>query len=712
MLAAALLIVAMNGVAVVSAPPALAAPGDNYVTDDALSSTRTQWWSEARFGMFIHWGLYSAFKGHYGTCQDAEWIKRDCYISDAEYAAKAAQWNPTAFDANKIVALAKAAGKKYIVITSKHHDGFAMWPTAVNDWNIRARTPFQRDPLRELADAAKAAGIKFGVYYSIWDWHDPDFNTNMPAYLARAKAQLRELVTNYDPAVLWFDGTWTGATNPPNTYTLQQGEEIEAYTRSLKPSLVINDRVVNGRQIDGDTGSPEQGLAGGPPTAQLAETCMTINGTWGYTDWDTTFKSPTELTRNLLDLTSNSANYLLNIGPTDTGAVTAGQTAALQGMGTWTAANGAAIYGAGYSGLTTQPSWGRITRKGNKLYLAAYSWPAAGTALHVSRTVPFAVTGARVLGTGAAVTVRAAGDGFDVVPTGAATNPIATVIEADIAPAAAAPVGGGTGLKAEFWNNTIFSGTPAVSRTDPTVNYAWRFSGSPAPSVGTDNFSSRWTGVIEPRYSERYTFTTVSDDTVQLWVNGQPVISNTTPHWPSVDRGGIDLVAGQRYDIRLEHVEGAGEAYVKLIWSSPNTPAQVVPSTQLYPPGSRSGPIPSGIAGKCMDVNGASSADGTAVQLWDCNGTSAQTWTVAGDGTLRALGKCLDISGNSTGNGATVTLWTCHGGGNQKWQSNGLALVNPQSGRCLDDPGAATTNGTQLVIWDCHGGANQRWTLP
>ncbi len=251
----------------------------------------------------------------------------------------------------------------------------------------------------------------------------------------------------------------------------------------------------------------------------------------------------------------------------------------LSGVGTWMTTNGAAISGAGYTGLVAQPAWGAVTRKGNKLYLVVNNWAST---LHLSQRSPFTVTGARVLGSASPVSVRAAGDGYDFLPSGGATNAIATVIEADISTPAPAAVGTGSGLKAEFWNNTTFPGTPAVTRTDPTVNYAWRFSGSPAASIGTDNFSGRWTGSIEPRYSERYTFTAVSDDTVRLWIDGQLVIDNATPHGPAVDQGSVTLAAG-RHDIRLEQTEQGGEAYLKLIWSSPNTPAQIVPRSQLYP---------------------------------------------------------------------------------------------------------------------------------
>ncbi|MET7425512.1 alpha-L-fucosidase [Dactylosporangium sp. NPDC005555] len=657
--------------------PAAAAPGDNLVADDALSAPRTRWFDEARFGMFVHFGPYAVYKGQYGSCRGAEWIKRECDIPWSDYEAKAAAFNPAAFDANAIVQLAKQAGQKYIVITSKHHDGYAMWPTATNAWNLRNHSSLDpgRDLLRELKTAATAQGIKLGLYYSIWDWHNPDFTANFPRYVTTMKAQLQELVTAYDPALLWFDGEWT-ETNPTNPWSPQDGEDLERYVRGISPQVVINNRVGKRRAVDGDYGTPEQELASAAPSAQLQESCMTINNTWGYAAWDTTFKSPATLVRNLTTLTSTSANLLLNIGPTDTGAVTAGQADALRGVGTWMATNSKAVHGAGYTGLVEQPAWGRVSRSGGKLYLTVNAW--AGT-LHLRQRSPFTITGARVLGSASPVTVRAAGDGFDLLPSGSPTNSIATVIEADIAAPAPTAAGTGTGLKAEFWNNTTFSGAPLVTRTDPTVNYAWRSGGSPAASIGTDNFAGRWTGSIEPRYSERYTFTAVSDDTVRLWVGGELLVDNTTPHGPAVDQGGITLVAGRRYDIRLEHTERGGEAYMKLIWSSPNTPAQVVPRTQLSP------------------------AAGTTVRRNDTVATYTAGWSTS---TGRGLGDFNDDVSYTTTDGASFS-YTFTGTG-----IDYLAERNSDQGLVdvyLDGALQATVDTssgprlTQQVIWSARG---------
>lgn len=571
-------LLALLGCLLLTAPIAAAAPGDNYAPDDVFTSARTQWWRDSRFGMFIHFGLYSAYRGEYGGCRDAEWIKRNCNIPWSSYEAKATQFNPSSFDANAVVSTAKAAGQKYIVITSKHHDGFAMWPTAVNDWNIRSRSPFQRDILRELADAARAQGIKLGFYYSIWDWHDPDAqpgSTNYDAYVGRMKAQLRELLTNYgDVAVLWFDGEWD-----PH-WSSQRGADLESYVRSLAPGTVVNNRVGQRRTADGDFGTPEQEIPGTPVDGQLWESCMTLNDHWGYAVYDNNWKSVTTLTRNLIGIASNGGNYLLNVGPTDTGVIPTPSVDRLRGMGQWLSAQGAAVYGTGFTGLVAKPSWGVVSRSGGRLYASVYNWSSL---LHLTARAPFTITRAFLLATGAPVPFAAAGDGYDLRPTGPAPDPTASVIALDIAPVAATPPGTGTGLRAEYFPNTTFSGPPAVTRTDRTVNFNWRHLGSPAPQIPTDNFSARWTGLVQPRHTETYTFSTLSDDTVQLWIDNQLVISNTTPHGPTIDKGSIQLTAGRRHTIRLQQTENGGEASAKLFWSSPNTPQQIVPTSQLYP---------------------------------------------------------------------------------------------------------------------------------
>ncbi len=566
-----------------------AGPGTNYAVDDPFTSARTYWWRSSRFGMFIHFGDYSYWEGEYtrpdGTvCQNAEWILNRCNIPMSEYEAAAAKFNPSEFNGDTIATLARDAGQKYIVITSKHHDGYAMWPTKVNTWNLRDHSSFDpnRDILAELKAAADRQGIKFGLYYSILDWHNPNFANNFAQYKKDMYAQLTELMDNYDPDLLWFDGQW------PSQWTTADAEDLQTYLYGRKPDLIIDNRVGKRRLVDGDYGTPEQQIPADQVEGQPWESCMTINGHWGFARYDSNWKSTTTLTRNLVDIASRSGNYLLNIGPDSLGRVPAESATRLRGMGSWLNTNGqgAAVYNASRAGVVADPTWGAVSRSsgGDKLYLSVYSWPGAGNPLHLTVLDPFQITAARVLGSSQTVTWRAAGDGFDVIPSGSATNGIAAVIELSIATQSRID-GAGTGLTAQYWTNTSFSGTPPVTRTDPTLNFAWRYKGSPAPTVPVDNFSARWTGSIQPQYSDTYTFLTASDETVRLWVDGRLIIDNTTPHSATVNRGTISLEAGRRYSIRVDYTEVTGEAYLKLLWFSPNLGQRIVPASQLYPSG-------------------------------------------------------------------------------------------------------------------------------
>jgi alpha-L-fucosidase len=580
--------------AAAAAPPAgtaAAGPGANYAYDDPFASSRTQWWRSDRFGMFIHFGVYSHLGGQYkrpdGTiCNSAEWIKRSCNIPTAEYEKIADKFNPSKFNADAIVKLAKDSGQRYIVQTSKHHDGYAMWPTKVNTWNLRDRSSFSksRDILAEMKKAADQQGVKFGLYYSIWDWHNPNFTGNWTQYKKDMYAQLKELVENYHPAVLWFDGEWA-VTNPTNPWSARDGEDLQAYLHGLDPTLIVNNRAGKRRIVDGDYGTPEQRIPPAPVDAQPWESCMTLNNHWGYVTKDNDWKSPTTLTRNLINIASRSGNYLLNISPDKTGSVPQGAIDSLHGMGAWLRANGqgASVYGAGAARNVASPSWGAVAwAPGNRLLASVYSWPEAGKPLHLTTTAPLTLTGAKVLGSSQQVTLKKAGNGYDITPAGSATNAIATVIELTVADPAPA-TGTGTGLKAEYWDNASFSGSPKVVRTDKALNFLWRYRGSPDPTIPADNFSARWTGSIQPRFSQAYTLLTVSDDTVQVWIDGKQVISNTAPHETAVNKGTVTLQAGHKHTIRVDYTEHTGEAALKLFWYAPNEGQRIVPTSQLYP---------------------------------------------------------------------------------------------------------------------------------
>ena len=354
---------------------------------DAGAQQRLAWWSEARFGMFIHWGLYSQDGCFYkGTNGGSEHMMQRLKIPLADYARIADDFNPVGFNADEWVRIAKDAGMKYMVLTSKHHDGFAMYASETNDYNIVERTPWHRDPVQELAGACRKAGLKFGVYYSLGrDWADPDVPTRdgyrsntwdypdeskkvFARYFERkVKPQITELLTHYGLiAVLWFD--------TPEEISAAESHELVALIHRLQPDCIVNSRVGHGL---GDYGVSEQKIPGGAD-AKPWETCMTLNGHWGYFKGDEKWKPAPTVIHNLVDIISKGGNYLLNVGPTGKGVIPAGAVADLSAVGAWMQVNGEAIYGTKAGPLKTVPSWGRVTQKGDNLYLHVFEWPKDG----------------------------------------------------------------------------------------------------------------------------------------------------------------------------------------------------------------------------------------------------------------------------------------------------------------------------------------------
>jgi alpha-L-fucosidase len=238
---------------------------------------RMAWWREAKFGMFIHWGLYAVPAGEWQGKRmpgAGEWIMEQGHIPREEYAPLQKQFNPVKFDARQWVAIAKAAGMKYIVITSKHHDGFCLFDSKLTDYDVMG-TPFGRDVLKELADECHKQGIQICWYHSIMDWYQPDAKgKNFPKYAEHLRGQLKELLTNYGRiGVLWFDGEWI------NEWTEQQGRDLEKYIRGLQPELIVNNRVGKRKRSPGDFGTPEQEIPATGTPGWDWETCMTMNGT-------------------------------------------------------------------------------------------------------------------------------------------------------------------------------------------------------------------------------------------------------------------------------------------------------------------------------------------------------------------------------------------------------------------------------------------------
>lgn len=353
---------------------------------------RMAWWRQARFGMFIHWGLYAEPAGQWnGKTHYGEWIQNEAQIPLDEYTTITTRFNPAKFNAADWVRIAQSSGVKYLVITSKHHDGFCLFDSILTDYTVM-HTPFKRDILKELSEECRKQGLKFCTYYSIMDWHHPDYlprrrwekrpaeGANFDRYVQYMKGQLKEIISSYEPAVLWFDGEWE------NTWTEERGRDLYQYVRSLKPDIIINNRVGKGRQgmagtydpneAVGDFGTPEQEI----PATGLPydwETCMTMNDHWGYNKADKNYKSGPDLIRKLVDVVSKGGNFLLNVGPTAEGLFPPESLQRLEQIGQWIHINGDSIYGTTASRFK-ELAFGRSTTKGNRLYLHIFDWPADG----------------------------------------------------------------------------------------------------------------------------------------------------------------------------------------------------------------------------------------------------------------------------------------------------------------------------------------------
>ncbi len=337
-----------------------------------------KWFDTARFGMFIHWAPCSQrgwdvswpLVGGINALPNAQVVPVD------EYHSTAATFNPEKFDAREIAQLARRAGMTYGVLTTKHHDGFAMFHTATSDYGI-AHTPFKRDIVREYSEAFRAEGLRVGFYFSLIDWHHPDY----PAFTESDKpykwgnwrrgtpdqwdrfigvmfAQMRELLTNYGKIdLLWFDGGWE---RTPEEW---KAREFEKMIRELQPGIVINDRLPG----CGDYDSPEQAVPAAPP-ARAWETCMTMNNSWGYNPSDRNYKSPRNLIHTLEEVAAKGGNLLLNVSPTGDGTLPAEHRERLEAFARWMARNGESIAGTS-PGLEPWQFYGPSTRRGERIYL-------------------------------------------------------------------------------------------------------------------------------------------------------------------------------------------------------------------------------------------------------------------------------------------------------------------------------------------------------
>ncbi len=322
---------------------------------------RLQWWQEARYGMFIHWGVYS-------IPARGEWVMFHEHIPPQEYAPLAKKFNPRRFNADEWVELAKSAGMKYMVLTTRHHDGFSLFDSQVSDFTA-PKTAAGRDLVREYVEACHRGGIRVGFYYSLLDWRYPAYfrgpaadPEGWKALVDYVHAQVRELMSNYGKIdILWYDGGW------PYTAQDWRSEELNAMVRQLQPAILINNR----SQLPEDFDTPEQQVRA---SERPWETCLTLNDSWGYNAADDNWKTPQQVIKLLVRCASGGGNLLLNVGPRPDGSIPRQSVSTLRRVGRWLDENGGAIYGTGRSPFGGA-SIGMTTLKGNTLYLHVLRWP-------------------------------------------------------------------------------------------------------------------------------------------------------------------------------------------------------------------------------------------------------------------------------------------------------------------------------------------------
>ena len=357
-------------------------------SEPVTKEERLKWFTDAKFGMFIHWGLYAVAAGEWKgkeVITAGEWIMLRAKIPVAEYEKLASQFNPVQFDADAWAQLAQDAGMKYMVITAKHHEGFSMYDSKVSKYNIVDATPFKRDPMKELAAACAKRGIKFGFYYShaqdwyeknasgnTWDWPNrKEFKKNFAIYFEeKVKPQVKELLTQYGPiGQIWFD--------MPAGVSREQSIELVNFVHGIQPNCLVNSRVCSsnlGPNV-GDYKSMGDNAISPTIMDEPWETAATLTRTWGYKKSDNNYESTETLIQNLVTIVSNGGNYLLNAGPTAEGIIPESIAVRFREMGKWLKLNGESIYGATPSPIGMFP-WGRCTAKPGKLYIHLFNWPS------------------------------------------------------------------------------------------------------------------------------------------------------------------------------------------------------------------------------------------------------------------------------------------------------------------------------------------------
>jgi alpha-L-fucosidase len=420
--------------------PESSQPASNtaYAPSPANQAAR-KWFQDAKFGMFIHWGVYSVLG-------DGEWVMNEKKIPISEYEKIPPQFNPTEFSPGEWVALAKAAGMKYITITSKHHDGFAMFDSKVSDYDITDRTPYKKDVLKMLADECRKQGIKLFFYHSQLDWHHPDYfplgrtghssgrapQGDWYKYLDYMDGQLRELLTAYgEVGGIWFDGWWD---KPDADWRLDKTYKL---IHDLQPQALIGNNHHQKPFAGEDFQMFEKDLPGGR-TAEFnkdseignlpLETCETINKSWGYNKSDSSFKSEKELLQYLIRAAGHNANFLLNVGPLPTGKIQPDFVNQLKLMGRWMAKYGDSIYGTRGGPIAPRP-WGVTTQKGKKVYFHILDWQDSLLPLPKMHGI---IRSAKILNTGRKADIIDTGQGLVLNMPEGTLDSIDTILELEM----------------------------------------------------------------------------------------------------------------------------------------------------------------------------------------------------------------------------------------------------------------------------------------
>lgn len=546
---------------------------------------RPEWFREARFGLFIHWGVYAVPAGEWQgkpVKGIGEWIMKNGAIPVADYRAFAGRFTAAHYDPVAWARLAKRAGVRYVVITAKHHDGFALYDSAVTDWDVAASAA-RRDLLTPLAAAVRAEGLKFGTYYSqAQDWNhpggaiaggkgpwDPAQKGDFDTYLRElALPQVREILTRFSPDILW----WDTPTDMTPARALPFAELLAQH-----PAIITNNRLGGG--YNGDTKTPEQHIPPRGYPGEMFEVCMTMNDTWGFKRDDHNWKSVRQLLHNLSDISSKGGNFLLNVGPTDEGEIPPESIERLEAIGRWMAVNSDAIYGTEASPFPRRLPWGRVTQKraadgATTLYLHVWEWPTDGRLL--LPTVTQTPRRGALLAGGAAVAHESSPAGLVVRLPASAPDADVSVVRLDFA----APVV----VTQEPFNLPDANGRITFPAQDADAHGHYDGNLTLVRS-GDDSYLTRWNN---GRWRVEYT---VSSPAARRWrvsaeiaapeasklllvVGKKETATTVTPTgpdltWQTAVLGEIDLPAGaSTFDLR-----GAAEGFkplsVRRVWVEP-----------------------------------------------------------------------------------------------------------------------------------------------